>query len=94
MIEKAPYRLWIDWTPFDEDTMPTSVLAYTPKSDLQAGHQRINYVRESVVLDSENERGARICEALHRRGVSPEKWPDYLRVRAAGDALLAKEKQP
>lgn len=40
---------------------------------------------------AECEREARICEALLRRGVLPEKWPDYFRVRAAGDELLAKE---
>jgi len=37
-----------------------------------------------------DERAARICEALHRQGVSPEKWPDYFRNRAAGDQLLAR----
>jgi len=36
----------------------------------------------------QDERAARICEALMRRGVSPEKWPDYFRVRSAGDELL------
>jgi len=36
-----------------------------------------------------NERGARICEILFRKGISPEKWPDYMRFRSAGDALIA-----
>jgi hypothetical protein len=42
----------------------------------------------------EGERAARICEALHRKGVLPEKWPDYFRVREAGDALLAAVLKP
>jgi len=94
VTHQVPYRLWIDWTPGDEDTMPTVVSANTPKSTVHPTYYRIDYVRESVALESEDERGARICEALRRKGVSPEKWPDYFRVRAAGDALLAKEKQP
>lgn len=53
----------------------------------------LNPIAERVLATlnlTEDERGARICEALLRRGVSPEKWPDYFRVRALGDALLEK----
>ncbi len=42
-----------------------------------------------ALIATEGERAARICEALMRKGVSPEKWPDYFRVRSAGDALLS-----
>jgi len=41
------------------------------------------------LIAEEGERAARICEALMRKGVFPEKWPDYFRVRSAGEELLA-----
>lgn len=46
-------------------------------------------ITKALDLD-EAERSARICEALMRQGVSPEKWSDYFRVREAGDRLLNK----
>jgi len=86
----APERIVIAGT-LDEcgNYYPTAT-----EAEGEHGGFAVEYVRAADLADAlereaqQDERAARICEALHRKGVLPEKWADYFRVRSAGDKLL------
>ncbi len=90
----APERIWVEYGESGPEAMVWSgggrvALRKLPeyvRADIHAAALE----RIAALEGAEGERAARICEALLRKGVSPEKWPDYFRVRSAGDELLAR----
>ena len=44
-MSDAPERIWADWSPADEDTMPATIGCYTPKTREVARWKRVDYVR-------------------------------------------------
>jgi len=45
----APERIWADWSPADEDTMPATIGCYTPKCRDVVRWKRVDYVRADLV---------------------------------------------
>lgn len=45
----APERIWADWSPADEDTMPATIGCYTPKCSDVVRWKRVDYVRADLV---------------------------------------------
>jgi hypothetical protein len=45
----APNKIWADWTPFDDETMPATLSCYTPKSNGTAEYTRVEYIRADLV---------------------------------------------
>ena len=48
-MSDAPERIWADWSPADEDTMPATIGCYTPKTREVARWKRVDYVRADLV---------------------------------------------
>jgi hypothetical protein len=45
----APDKIWADWTPFDDETMPATLSCHTPKSNGTAEYTRVEYIRADLV---------------------------------------------
>ena len=68
-MSDAPERIWADWSPADEETMPATIGCYTPKTREVARWKRVDYVRADLV------------EALP--AVQPDIKPDLLEAACA-----------
>ena len=55
-MSDAPERIWADWSPADEDTMPATLGCYTPNRRDVPRWKRVDYVRADLVEALKTER--------------------------------------
>jgi len=82
-MNEAPERVWADWSPADEDTMPATLGCYTPKCRDVARWKRVDYVRDDLVEALTAERD-RLREAVNQSRLA---FAGYVSVQSAIDLI-------